>query len=170
MLFNTALILSASLAMSQAVVISEGTPDGVYGHTINEDGSANNTRIQGLAELPDSYKLSGSSAKFRRTPLPAARSGCTNNILNPQDLAIAQYNLENYCKDSSNVPSKDHITAVSKGSVAYVCNYGGKNTCNAGEAQASFASLGGDCGNPSAPRGGWYVNIPRNFGITTHVV
>ena len=160
MLFKVTLLLSATFALSQAFVVPEGTSNGVYVHGINEDGSESMTRVQDLAELPSSLKHHASSAKFRRWALPAGRSGCTTSVLNPDDLANAQYSLENYCEGegsagSADVPSKHHVTFVSNGAVAYVCNYGKKNICTPSEAQAAYASLGGDCGNPSAPLGGW---------------
>lgn len=160
MLSKIILILSATVALCQAIIVPEGTPNGVYVHDVDADGNDRMTQIAPLLEHPDSLTPSGASAKFRRVALAAGRSGCTTNILDGLDLANAQYTLEGYCQGTANegsadVPSKTHVSFVSNGSVAYVCNYGKKNHCVPSEAQAAFASLGGDCGNIDAPLGGW---------------
>lgn len=147
--------MSATLALSQAIIVPAGTPNGIYAHDVVADGSNRMEHIAPLPERRDSHSPSRASAKFRRVALPGGRSGCTTRVLDPDDLVMAQYMLEDYCQDGADVPSKKHITYVSNNAVAYVCNYGKKNHCISSEAQAAYASLSGDCGNLSAPLGGW---------------
>ena len=155
MLSKIVLILSATIAFAQAIIVPIGTPNGIYVHDVDTNGQDRMTHIAPLLEHRDSPTTFGPSAKFRRVALPAGESGCTTHVLDPTDLSVAQYSLETYCEGNADVPSKKHVTGVSNGAVAFVCNYGKKNMCSPSEAQAAFASLGGDCGNVDAPLGGW---------------
>lgn len=160
MLSNILLILSTTSILSQAILVPAGTPNGIYVHNVDDDGSSKMEHIAPLLERSDSVPTVRNSAKFRRVALPGGTSGCTTTLLDSLDLAEAQYSLMTYCQGNNNegsadVPSKKHVTSVSNGSVAYVCNYGKKNHCIPSEAQAAFAMLGGDCGSVDAPLGGW---------------
>ncbi|KAG4274907.1 hypothetical protein FPRO04_08915 [Fusarium proliferatum] len=139
--------LIASISLVQGFVIPEGLKDGIY--TVNKDKSGNE-KIEFVSEFDDSVK-----PKMRRVPLPNGEIGCTGAGLDYSDLSGAQVQLYNYCGGSA--PLTSNLMVFVHGSAkAYVCNYGGANTCADHEAKAAFASLSGNYGNPSSPLGGWY--------------
>jgi hypothetical protein len=80
---------------------------------------------------------------------------CTGHGLDYNDLAIAQNLLYNFCGGGAHLHDRRVIFSHG-GAHAYVCNYGGANSCADHEAQAAFSSLQGHCGNRNAPLGGWY--------------
>ncbi|KAJ3547619.1 hypothetical protein NM208_g1424 [Fusarium decemcellulare] len=147
MQFKNIISLLASISVAQAYVIPEGLQDGIYAVDKDENG---NEHIEFVSEFDDSAKT-----RMRRVPLPKGESGCSGEGLDYSDLSSAQVQLYNYCGAGAALTSK--IMVFTHGNVkAYVCNYGGDNTCADHEAKAAFGSLSGTCGNPSSPLGGWY--------------
>lgn len=126
--------------------------DGMYAIVTDEFG---NETAQAIAvpDVPTGRFARSLSNKVARTPLPAGELGCTSNGLNFNDLSQALAQMYNYCGDSAPFTSSKMFFIA--GTVyAYTCNYGGENTCAAGEAEACADLLMQDCGSTSSPLGG----------------
>ncbi|KAF5550401.1 hypothetical protein FNAPI_7736 [Fusarium napiforme] len=147
--YKSILCLIASISLIQGFVVPEGLKNGIY--SVNKDKNGNE-QIEYVSGFEHSTK-----SKHRRVPLPSGEIGCTGAGLDYSDLSGAQVQLYNYCGSSATMPSK-LMVFVHGTAKAYICNYAdaGKNTCADHEAKAAFASLSGNCGNPSSPLGGWY--------------
>ncbi|KAL9096370.1 MAG: hypothetical protein Q9165_001367 [Trypethelium subeluteriae] len=143
MLSKIAIAFCALLAFGSAFDIPEGQPDGLYSYHEDENGVGIHAPIEGQP----TGSVTPPSAKFRtkRDALPNSLLTdieCDGGFVNPTDYANSVNGLVGLCNPSTTVKAGHNIYYKSGGAVAYMCNYGGDNSCVKAELDYAFQLLG----------------------------
>lgn len=161
------LLFSVLAALSLSFEIPSGTEDGIYLHSVNEDGTESHTRIDISAR--DVQPL-GRSAKFgaRDLPLPNPQPKCgygglVNLFQGDVDSAVTQ--LEGACagpdgKGLYRGGDGQDVYAIHGTVVAYFCNYGGL-WCRPDEIQQAINDVVHICGTTQIG-----YNAGKSFYVT----
>jgi hypothetical protein len=162
MLLNQVVILLTALAASasaQGFTVSESTPDGDYSVSYDASGVASFLKLQDVEPL--TKRQDGPIAVPRRH-LEARRDniGCgdRNNELNHGDTDAANNALDAKCNGDRGafVPGGTDFFAKRGSTVAFFCNWGGGNGCDAGTRRRTSGQITDQCGWYKA---GWVEGV-----------
>ncbi|PPJ58731.1 hypothetical protein CBER1_08393 [Cercospora berteroae] len=153
MLLHTLLFLGA-LQVINAFTIPAGTPNGVY--TVSKSPTSGLDQHELISNITDTnHDLRNIQPSTRAQSLPRLlrrdyKTECYSaKSLNPSDLDTANADLDRQCGDGKQatfVPKGRNFYTVPGNTVAYDCNFGGDNLCDAGTRRARSAMITGLCG------------------------
>lgn len=160
MLFNQITVLLAALAVSasaQGFNVPESTLDGEYSVTYNANGDATFLK---LGEVEPLATGEDSSITLPRRHLTARGENIRcgdRNELNHGDTDAANNALDAQCGGDRGayVPGNTDFFAKRGSTVAFFCNWGGGNGCDAGSRRRTSGQITASCGWYKA---GWVEN------------
>jgi hypothetical protein len=157
--FNQIALLVATLAVStQAAAVSDpsggffvprDTPEGAYIVTYDAAGKATHTKVDENNFLVKSDPETLPKADVVARQAPGDRVSCgINSELNHGNLDAANAALDVDCggNDGAGVPAGADYYRYNGNSVAFFCNRGGNNRCDAGARRETSARITARCG------------------------
>ncbi|GAB7325761.1 hypothetical protein MBLNU13_g09713t1 [Cladosporium sp. NU13] len=164
-------ILALAASVQATFKIPPGTPDGVYGVTIGEDGTAHHfNKRDGTSFTTSSVGLTHASFA-KRYSLDKRTDGpkCVDSgaVLVRNDINQAQYALADACDANGDefIPAKGDRYSKFGNAVVYVCNYGVKTQhCYSSELNDDLAEVEAKCGDVA----GYYSRFSswkKTYGI-----
>ena len=161
MVFAKITALTALLALGHCFKIPSGLPNGVYVHTVDENGAHNHTRIADISSVSEGFGNIATAALQARGPRhggavlesrdpPNTDIICHTAILNRNDVLLASTNLGIACDNGGNDFIKSHsdrYTLVDN-VVAYTCSSASASQhCQSSQIATDFNHIMSKCGN-----------------------
>lgn len=152
MLFSVSLLFGALQAIN-AFTIPAGTPDGVY--IVSKSPTSGLDQHELISNITDTNHNPHKLPTIQPHPLTRLfrrdyKTECYSaKALNAADLDAANADLDRQCGDGKQatfVPKGRNFYAIRGNTVAYFCNFGGDNLCDAGTRRARSAMITGLCG------------------------
>lgn len=156
--FTAVLALAASVQASFKV--PTGTPDGVYGVTVDNDGTAHHVNKRDgttFTTPPPGLTPSVVTQKYKLDKRVTDGPKCVDSgaVLVRNDITQAQYALADACDANGDDFIPAHGDRYSKfgNAVVYVCNYGVKTQhCYSSELNSDLAEVEAQCGDVAGKR------------------
>ena len=152
--FTSTAVLALIVSVRASFIIPPNTPDGVYGVTVDEEGTAHHfNKRDGVnfttpsAGFTASYLADKYSLDKRSDGPKCVRSGA---VLVPNDIVQAQNALATACDGNGDnfIPSKGDRYSKFGNAVVYVCNYGVKTQhCYSSELNSDLKKVKDKCGS-----------------------
>ncbi|KAF3003624.1 hypothetical protein E8E13_007550 [Curvularia kusanoi] len=166
MLLNQIAVLLTALAAStsaQGFTVPEGTTDGDYSVSYDASGNASFLKLRDVEPL--TKRQEGLIAMPRRhLAARTDRIGCgdRNNELNHSDTDKANDSLDAKCNGDRGayVPAGTDFFAKHGSTVAFFCNWGGGNGCDAGTRRRTSGQITNQCGWYKA---GWVEGVENKI-------
>jgi hypothetical protein len=150
MLSKIIVFLVAIMAVN-GFTIPDGTSDGVYSVITHENGTEVHTKIDEPSFGPVSPRqpLSMSAKLNRRDSLSCGGA----HDLNHADTDAANADIDRQCGPGAFMSPYNDFYAIRNGVVAFVCNFGRNNFCDAGTRGRTSGAITAQCGLYNS---GWF--------------
>lgn len=152
--FSFTAIFALVVSVQASFKVPPNTPDGVYGVTVDEEGTAHHfNKRDGFnfttprAGLTASFFADKHALEKRSDGPKCVHSGA---VLVPNDIVQAQKALATACDENGDnfIPAKGDRYSKFGNAVVYVCNYGVKTQhCYSSELNSDLEEVKGKCGS-----------------------
>lgn len=131
----------------------EGSPDGLYVHDVDANGTVSVTYI-GISNItvPHGRRSDTNASSTGPVELKSTGPACGGGVGNADDMADAENALADEFGDGITFQGKS-VSYTYSSAVAFVCNYGNGQTVTSGQYLGYISSVDAYCGSDVA---GWY--------------